>query len=65
MKTRSILVVLLIGTAMVSAGSLFKALHWMGANAQILVGALLQTAMLLMLALKLAAGRISLPALER
>lgn len=65
MKTRSILVVLLIGTALLTSGSLFKILHWMGANAQILVGALLQTAMLLMLALRLAAGRISLPALER
>lgn len=54
MKTRNILALLLVGTATLTCGGLFKTLHRPGANVQLLIGGKLQTAMLLVLAIKLA-----------
>ncbi|MBK9177748.1 MAG: hypothetical protein IPM46_15735 [Flavobacteriales bacterium] len=65
MKTRNILALLLLGTAILTNGGLFKLLHWPGANVQFLIGAMLQTVMLLVLALKLAKGPSMNPLLER
>ncbi|MBK7382924.1 MAG: hypothetical protein IPI81_06240 [Flavobacteriales bacterium] len=50
MRTRTAFSLLLIGTAIVTGGSLFKVLHWPSANIQLLLGAMLQVAALLVLA---------------
>lgn len=67
MKTRNIVALLLLGTAILTNGGLLKLLHWPDANVQFLIGALLQTVMLLVLvlALKLAAGPSTSPVLEQ
>lgn len=65
MKTRKLLALLLIGTALLTCGGLFKILHWPGANAQMLVGAIVQTVMLVALALRLGTATGSASLLER
>ncbi|MBL0126853.1 MAG: hypothetical protein IPP83_05215 [Flavobacteriales bacterium] len=50
MRTRTAVSLLLVGTAVITLGSLFKVLHWPTANIQLLLGAMLQVAALLVLA---------------
>ena len=50
MRTRTAVSILLIGTAVITLGSLFKVLHWPSANIQLMLGAVLQVSALLVLA---------------
>lgn len=50
MRTRTAVSLLLVGTAVITLGSLFKVLHWPSANIQLMVGAVLQVTALLVLA---------------
>lgn len=52
MNTRTALALLLIGTAFVTSGGLFKVLHWPTANIQLVLGTLLQIVALVALAAK-------------
>lgn len=52
MSTRIALVLLLIGYALITAGGLFKIMHWPGANIQLLLGACVQVMALLALAMQ-------------
>lgn len=54
MKTRTALSMLLVGTAILTLGGLFKLLHWPSANIQLMIGTMLQVVSLLVLAVKLA-----------
>lgn len=54
MKTRVAISILLVGTAMLTFGGIFKLLHWPSANIQLLLGALVQVFALLVLAVKMA-----------
>ncbi len=65
MKTRKLLALLLIGTALLTSGGLFKILHWPGANAQFMLGAMVQTVMLVALAVKLGTAPEGASLLER
>lgn len=57
MNTRAALSTLLFGFAVLTLGSLFKVLHWPGANVQIVLGSLLSALGLLGLAIHVARGR--------
>ncbi|HRO99116.1 MAG TPA: hypothetical protein PLN54_06735 [Flavobacteriales bacterium] len=50
MNTRTALALLLIGTAIITSGGLFKVLHWPSANIQLMLGTMVQVVALLMLA---------------
>ena len=50
MKTRTALLLLLIGYTLITSGGLFKIMHWPGANMQLLIGATIQVLALLALA---------------
>ena len=54
MKTRTALSMLLVGTAILTLGGLFKLLHWPSANIQLMIGTMLHVVALLVLAVKLA-----------
>jgi hypothetical protein len=54
MRTRIALSLLLVGTAMITIGGIFKLLHWPTANIQLLAGTLVQASALLVLAVKMA-----------
>ncbi|MCB0768874.1 MAG: hypothetical protein KDC00_00525 [Flavobacteriales bacterium] len=54
MKTRIALSLLLVGTAMITIGGIFKLLHWPTANIQLLFGTVVQASALLVLAVKVA-----------
>ena len=56
MKTRTALALLLIGTAIITSGGLFKIMHWPSANFQLVLGTLMQVAALLALAAKVFQG---------
>lgn len=56
MKTRTALALLLIGTAIIISGGLFKIMHWPSANIQLVLGTLMQVAALLALAAKVRQG---------
>jgi hypothetical protein len=56
MKTRTALALLLIGTAIITSGGLFKIMHWPSANIQLVLGTLMQVAALLALAAKVRQG---------
>ena len=49
MKTRTALLLLLIGHTLITSGGLFKIMHWPGANMQLLIGATIQVLALLAL----------------
>ncbi len=49
MKTRTALLLLLIGYTLITSGGLFKIMHWPGANMQLLIGATIQVLALLAL----------------
>lgn len=57
MNTRFAFSTLLIGLAVLTLGSLFKFLHWPGANVQVLLGSLTFALGLVSLALNVARGR--------
>ena len=50
MKTRTATSLLLLGTAVITIGSLFKLLHWPTANIQLMIGAAFQSVGLITLA---------------
>lgn len=50
MKTRTAIALLLIGTAIITSGSLFKVLHWPSANIQLMLGTVMQVVALITLA---------------
>jgi hypothetical protein len=50
MNTRTAVALLLIGTAIISSGGLFKVLHWPSASIQLMLGTLMQVVALLTLA---------------
>lgn len=52
MNTRTALALLLIGTAIITSGGLFKVLHWPSANIQLMLGTVMQVVALLTLAAK-------------
>lgn len=54
MKTRTAISLLLVGTAMLTFGGLFKLMHWPSANIQLLLGGLVQVVALLTLAASVA-----------
>lgn len=54
MSSRNALVLVLISSAILTVGGLFKLLHWPGANLQLLVGALVHVVALLALAINVA-----------
>jgi len=54
MKTRTAISLLLVGTAMLTFGGLFKLMHWPSANIQLLLGGLVQVVGLLTLAANVA-----------
>lgn len=65
MNTRASIVLLLLGTSILISGSLFKVLHWPSANIQLLLGSVLQSVSLIMLAIKVARGNVSFAFLDR
>lgn len=52
MKTRTALLLLLIGYTLITSGGLFKIMHWPGANMQLLIGATIQVLALLALTIE-------------
>jgi hypothetical protein len=52
MKTRTALLLLLIGYTLITSGGLFKIMHWPGANMQLLIGATTQVLALLALTIQ-------------
>lgn len=56
MNTRIALSLTLIGIAVLTLGSLFKTLHWPGANLQILAGSMVLVVALVALAVNVARG---------
>lgn len=65
MKIRAALAFLLISSAMLTIGGLFKLLHWPTANIQLLLGALVHVVALLALAVHVARGGGMKELLER
>lgn len=65
MKIRAALALVLVGSAMLTVGGLFKLLHWPTANIQLLLGTLVQVVALLALAAHVAHGRGLRELLER
>jgi hypothetical protein len=54
MKPRTALALVLVSTAMLTLGGLFKVLHWPTANIQLLLGAVVHVVGLLALAINVA-----------
>lgn len=57
MNTRFAFATILIGLAVLTMGSLFKFLHWPGANIQVLLGSATFSVGLVFLAVNVARGR--------